>query len=196
LDKKGIAFPRTYIELEVRDKDGKLIDSRAEEAHTWVKVFLVVLNAQMYYGSKPGLQDTNGTLGNCTNWDVNFNVRAPAGDNTFGIVVGTSSLAYSIDQFKLDSQITHGTGSGQMMHGDVTVEDVQSTSGGYLFRVIRVFTNNSGSSITVKEIGLYAKVKMGGSETRGMLARDVLSSPITVPSGSSLTVRYIVSLVP
>jgi hypothetical protein len=59
------------------------------------------------------------------------------------------------------------------------------------FRVVRGFTNGSGGTITVKEIGLViANQKEGLTLYNFLMARDVLGSPQDVPDGSTLTIRY------
>jgi len=96
----------------------------------------------------------------------------------------------------LGSKIGHGTGSGQLLYNPMTFEDITNPSGNILqFRMTRVFTNNSGADITVKEFGLLAKGKDNTDNPRSFLiARDVLSEPITIPDGYSLTLRYIVKI--
>ncbi len=58
---------------------------------------------------------------------------------------------------------------------------------------VRVFNNNSGSSITVTEVGLYGRSTQAG--TTCMVARDLLVSPVTVINAAQLTVTVITSMV-
>jgi uncharacterized membrane protein YczE len=78
----------------------------------------------------------------------------------------------------------------------MTVEDTDGTPPDTTFRVIRTFTNNTSSPITVYEIGLAIAnaYNIGGTTIYTyyfLIARDVLSSPQTIPAGATLTVRYI-----
>jgi hypothetical protein len=94
----------------------------------------------------------------------------------------------------LGALIGHGTGSGQLSYGATVVESLTKNSVWY-FRIIRTFTNNSGATVTVREVGLYVRLGLATSPYyySCMLARDVPTPPITVPNGSTLTLRYIIS---
>jgi hypothetical protein len=77
-----------------------------------------------------------------------------------------------------------------MSYGTSTVEALTKDTT-WQFRVVRTFTNNSGATITVREVGLFIQVNTPTKQV--MLARDVITSPINVPAGSTLTMRYIIS---
>jgi hypothetical protein len=113
----------------------------------------------------------------------NLSIVAGYGNDGNGIVVGISNLAYSIEQYKLDAKISHGNGSGQLLYGISTVDDLAPMTNGYRIFTSRVFNNNSGASVVVKEVGLYAYPNV-------MFARDVLTTPVEVQNLQSLTVRY------
>jgi hypothetical protein len=61
--------------------------------------------------------------------------------------------------------------------------------------LIRTFTNSSGSAITVSEIGLSVRIKAAYMDTWAyiLIARDLASPPISVPNGSTLTLRYLLN---
>jgi len=173
------------IELELRDKDGKLISKRVEKGHTWVKWILYLMYIQLAQTSLTVTKTSGSSTSQSTNAAI-IKVASSYGDGTYGVVVGTSDLAYGIEQYSLDSQIAHGNASGQLLYGNTSVDDVAPMTNGFRFFVSRVFTNSSGASITVKEVGLYTSVLV-------MLCRDVLSVPVEVQNLQSLTVRYIIS---
>jgi hypothetical protein len=201
-------LPKAVIEYEVRDKNGKLIEKGKFPAKSWVGNIVGLLSAIIstwtsagsgYYvvNTRSDLTDIGGTargvylgsgstatLGGC----------AQAGDTTGGIVVGSSDTPVSLSQYSLGALIPHGTGSGQLTYGATNVESLSKDTT-WLFRIVRTFSNNSGASVTVKEIGLYVRLGMGSSPYyySCMLARDVPTSPISVPNGSTLTIRYIIS---
>ena len=116
-------------------------------------------------------------------------VLAPAGEDNYGILVGTDSTPFDVMQYSLGAKISHGTGSGQLSYGE------QSTIVGTAEyeQWQRSFDNNSGADITVREIGMACRTTKlfdGTSETHYiLLARDVIT-PTTVPNGGRLTVRY------
>ena len=170
------------IELELRDKDGKLIKKWVQKGRSWVKWFLFLLYIYMAQSSFT-ITKTDGSSASQSPAVGMLNIAAGWGNDTGGIVVGTSDLAYSIEQYKLDSKISHGNGSGQLLYGVTTIDDVTPMTNGYRIFVSRVFNNNSGASVIVKEVGIY-----GGPPV--MFARDVLTAPVEVQNLQSLTVRY------
>jgi len=172
------------VELELRDKDGKLLKKWVQNGRSWVKWFLYLLYILMS-GSSTTVTRTDGTSAGLSASSSHLSVAATYGTDTYGIVVGTSDLAWSNDQYKLDNKITNGTGTGQLIYGATTVDNVAPMTNGYRIFVSRVFSNNSGASVTVKEVGLYSWVPL-------MLARDVLTTPVEVQNLQSLTVRYVI----
>jgi len=196
-------LPKAVIEFEVRDKDGKLIQKGKFPAKSWVGNIIRLLNAlwrtwatassgSVYVYSTPAvLLDTTNTARELYLWATasgNYGGCAPSGDMSAGILVGASDTPVSLAQYNLQSLIAHGTGAGQLLYGATSVESL-TIDGTYYFRIVRTFTNNSGATITVREIGLFLKPLAQSF----MFARDVLASPINVPNGSTLTLRYIIS---
>jgi len=173
------------IELELRDKDGKLLKKWVQEGRSWVKWFLYELYVQIAQSSIT-VTRTDGTSYTQGTDRQNFSIGTTYGDSGRGIIVGTSNLAWSIEQYKLDAPVSHGNSSGQLLYGATTVDDVTSMTNGYRIFVTRVFTNASGASIIVKETGIYSLLYAGCV----MLARDVLTTPVEVQNLQSLTVRY------
>jgi hypothetical protein len=196
-------LPKAVIEFEVRDKDGKLIQKGKFPAKSWVGNIIRLLNAlwstwstttqlTRYCCSTPAVLldvtntaralnlyvDTSDTLGGA----------APAGNTSAGILVGTSDTPVSLAQYNLLGLIAHGTGAGQLNYGATSVESLV-TDTTYYFRIIRTFSNSSGATVTVRELGLFLKP----ISQSFMFARDVPPSPINVPNGSTLTLRYIIS---
>jgi hypothetical protein len=203
-------LPKEVIEYEVRDKNGKLLSKGRFPAKSWVGNIIGFLSALLKGGTptsavslyniatRTDLVDTVNTargfyiasgMGNTL-----FGAEGGVGDVGAGIVVGSGDTPVNLGQYALANLITHGTGSGQLSYGATTVEALTKDTAWY-FRVIRTFTNSSGGSVTVKEIGLYVRLWLRESPYyySCMFARDVLSAPVTVPNGSTLTVRYIIS---
>jgi hypothetical protein len=124
-------------------------------------------------------------------------MNAPQNDDTYGIQAGTSPASVSRDDYMLGGKILSGSGNGQLAYGSMTVESPDGTPPNTVFRAIRTFTNNTGENITVYEIGLVAANQYGYYQSSAptpayiLVARDVLTTPQTIPSGATLTVRYI-----
>jgi hypothetical protein len=122
------------------------------------------------------------------------------GDNedVQGIVVGSGSTPVDPTNYNLASMISHGTGSGQLDYDASAVTTSFGGSSSYV-ELYRSFTNKSGASIVVREVGIIARdIWWSGStavyNVNFLVARDVLPSPVTVPNLGTLTVRYRVSL--
>jgi hypothetical protein len=125
-------------------------------------------------------------------------MNAADNDDTYGIVVGTGTASVTPTDYKLASQIPHGTGSGQLDYDTHTVTSSYTSSSSYI-QISRVFVNRSGSDVVVREVGLMARNYWKDrsavrSDVKYMIARDVLPSPVTVKNLGSLTVRYRISL--
>lgn len=92
-----------------------------------------------------------------------------------------------------------GEGDGAVTFQDTMLRKIHNVGGGATSfaipgstfpcyaRVTRAFTNSTGSSIDVNEVGVYQTAL---SDTYLMIARDVFPSPVTVINGSTLTVNY------
>jgi len=194
------------IEVEVRDKNGKLLKYHKQKMHSWVGNFIKVIracfgmgdladnieNVTLVDGSTRGFPGMDSDTD--ARWQRTLKVTAGTGNDNFGLLFGLSDTPVTRDDYNLKEKITEGTGNNQMNYGTVTLETMQEIENGYLFRIIRSATNNSPSDITVKEIGLFVEHYPYSGPYYFMLARDVLASPVTVPVGSTITVRYIVRL--
>jgi len=98
------------INIEIQDKDGKVIEKSNKNCNSYVRNFLVLLNAAFRVGTSD-IVDTGGitcTTGakHCVTWELwrdwgntdyyraiggygGWRATAPEGDDTYGIIVGT-----------------------------------------------------------------------------------------------------------
>ena len=181
-----------FYEVEVYDKDGKLIDKKKGKGncvlYNWIRIFAVLRNPSDY-NDKFQFVDTHGSSFTPDQIVASgSSMLAPAGQDGYGLVVGSGDTPVSLNDYDLDSKIPHGTGSGQLSYGDSSKYDETSgntTSHG----VQRSFDNNSGADITIREIGLIATINIGGQNINVLLLRDVISDT-TVPNGGRVTVKY------
>jgi hypothetical protein len=139
-----------------------------------------------------------GTVNAYCGGGTSLGMKASAGDDTLGIQVGTSSTPVTSTDYRLPGKISHGTGSGQLQYGDQSVTYSYGSTYGYV-ELTRVFTNSSGASIVVREVGLIARNYWKDQsgiyiDVKFLIARDVLEVPVTVPSMSTVAVRYRLSL--
>ena len=103
-------------------------------------------------------------------------------DDTRGILVGSSDASFDETDTALTTKIEHGTGAGQLEYGVMpyTADTVEPYINGSktLMTLARRFENNSGSSVTIKEVGI---VTASGT----LLCRFVPSDPIVIENGAS-----------
>jgi len=196
-----------FYELEVRDKNGKLISKRTGRSKSLVRNFALMLRGLMAgniagvvsgstWNTKVTVKATDGTTFDYPHLpsytedeDAPSAMEASALERTdkYGVVVGTGSTAVTRDDYKLESQVPDGFADGQLVHGKTTVEDVNGDPPSSVFRIIRTFTNEGSSTISIYEIGLIVKAQ----NKYVLIARDVLDTAQDVPAGATLTVRYI-----
>jgi len=212
---KGVM--QAHIEVEVRNRYGRLITKRRVRSHSFVKNLLAMLrrfwitqvNNTAVFGDTIDISpteplDTSGVARGVTYGYVTgaggipsrytMRMDAQVGEVDSGIRVGTGTDTPTVNDVQLGIPILHGSGAGELSHGAVTLDSLQVAGGTVSLKIIRTFTNNSGSSIDVKEIGLHLKCLIAlATHATIMIARDVLGSPVTVPNGATLTVRYILS---
>lgn len=111
----------------------------------------------------------------------------------YGVVVGTGDTAKTNTDYKLETKLTEGVGAGNITHGVVTIGTTAVVGANVDLEIKRPFTNNTGSTIIVKEAGIYTKYKGAGAPAAGnyhCIIRDVLPASVNVPDRCSLTVYY------
>jgi len=102
-------------------------------------------------------------------------------DDTRGILVGSSDASFDETDTALKTKIEHGTGAGQLEYGVMpyTTDTVEPFIDGdkTLMTLARRFENNSGGSVTIKEVGIMS--------VNGLLCRIIPATPIVVENGAS-----------
>jgi len=191
---------KAWVEIEVRDKKGRLIKRQKQPAKSFVKNFLKFIRELFVsvtattagttiglyvdvFTYASGILDTGGvsqtlemhTGTRTASESVEVclgSVNAPTGDDSHGLVAGSGTTAPTPDDTALETQYTEGTGLGNLTHGAVTVEDTTVSGSTTQFRVIRVFTNNYTATQTVAEVGLIARWRWKGSDSAGIEFTD------------------------
>lgn len=151
-------------------------------------------------GNNIAFKDTGGTNRSVQAYNNIFAYQTfgTVNNSTGGVVVGASGSAVatqSIDLYKLQGQITHGTSVGQLVHAAqiIVTQLTGSINNSYNFSITRTFTNNSTDNVNIKEVGVYGSTF--SSQWKWMMCRDVKDSNgndinVTVSPGQVLTVRY------
>jgi hypothetical protein len=134
-------------------------------------------------------------------------LTAPSGNSSYGIVIGSGASAGSTPSptaYNLVAQIPNGISSGQIEYGAVSIGAVSQSGQITQFTISRSFTNVSGATITVTEIGLVANVTgfamvtvsthTAVSSDYFLIAYDIPSSAISIQNGQTLTITYTFSV--
>ena len=184
-----------FYRLVKRNAQGKVVkDSGLIPIRSYVIQFLEYLEG-MWDAETKQATDIDGTEQNITQTGVQcltFGLaNAPAGDDTYGVLVGTNAGATVEDNlnYKLDTKIEHsGTGEAGKMNHQIVVFDAPEVLGASVdFDVSRAYINETGSSITVKEIAIY--IKNTNVTKYHMILRDVIAEQV-VDDAETLTVTY------
>jgi len=181
------------IRAVVKDPDGKVLsDTGRKPSKSFVIQFLEFIYP-LFDGAAPSYAATatDGTEDDIYSSAIqaykNFLINAPINDDDYGIVVGTGDTAVTNTDFKLETQLTEGVGVGNIIHGAQVITVPGVVGANVDLETERPFTNNTGSSITIKEAGLYTNISDAYFHC---IIRDVLALPVNLPDKCSLTVYY------
>ncbi|GJQ43850.1 MAG: hypothetical protein JETCAE03_33480 [Ignavibacteriaceae bacterium] len=140
-----------------------------------------------------------GSVGTPSVGRYSYDLVSAAGNDEYGILIGTGSTAPSHSDYNL-GWITHGTGSNQLYYNIATFTGIVDVSGsGYKTRTTRTFSNYGSESVFVKEMGLvtdFNYLSFGFNYSTAVLfARDITDITgstlnIEVPPSGTLTINY------
>ena len=120
-----------------------------------------------------------------------FRLDAPTAEDNAGIVVGTGTTAEASADRALVTKIVEGSGAGQLNHGSSSFVAAAIVGANTDYVCTRPFTNNSGGSITVQEIGMFAGEDNAAptNATNALMCRD-LTGAIVHTNGTTRTGQY------
>lgn len=188
-----------FYQLEVHEANGRLVRrTRRRRAHSFLGAMAQFMEATIAVRQVPNVRDITNTLrtidhpGFIQNQFMFIGVTA-AGSLARGIVVGTGSTAVVATDFNLETLVAEGSGSGQLNYSAEAVpSNVTSSSTTASLTFTRTASNNSGASITVREIGLRCFFTQGSNTFQ--IIRDVLPSAEVVGVGQVLSVTYTIRI--
>jgi hypothetical protein len=205
-DLSGIQIKAT-ITFKITDANGTVVKEWTEPAHSLTQNFTLFIYA-LWASTSAELSDTSGyglSVNGASGGTMAIN--APSGNNSYGIVVGSGATAGSTPSpstYKLVAQIPQGTSSGQIEYGAVSLTATSTSGQTTSFTITRSFTNVSGASLSVTEIGLAVYITgfaMTNVSTNSaitsdyiLISYDIPSSAISVANGQTLTITYTFSV--
>jgi hypothetical protein len=209
------APPEIFIGLKVHDKNGIMVFDDVQRGHSWTRIYWNTMFGIMadaantveettFGAGKYSTKVLNGTIVGVVGFipyrqsgsELGYGLRGGIGIDTMGIVVGTGDTAFGLDQYCLVTPIAHGNAAGQFAYSAQAANALSYVGGTKTWKnaIARIFNNNSGGSITVKEVGLYAGYVTFNTSSNYMWERSVLSPTVAVADGAQLTVTYEISM--
>lgn len=198
---------KASITFKITDANGTVIKEWTEPAHSLNTNFATIIWA-LWNAAQGEVTDTGGTSIYIKGASGGaWSVTAPSGNTSYGILVGSGASAGSTPSpstYKLVAQIPQGTSSGQIEYDAVSLTAVGVSGQTTSFTISRSFTNVSGATLSVTEIGIA--VYMTGfamttvstasavSSDYFLIAYDIPSSAISVQNGQTLTITYTFSV--
>jgi hypothetical protein len=206
-DKEQPTF-KAYLTIIVRDTNGNIVKVHKQWSHSPTSNFVSILLPYNWYvntGQGSTIINTGGssyTINPTAGGNANP-LYYPTNDLNYPtylamIQVGSGSQSNPYSAYSLASPIANGSGSGQLQYGQPSVSSAPIVSGSSAyFYITQTFNNNSGSTVTITEIGilLNATIWVPSASNRENIGNvlvwyDVLSSSISIPNGGSLTIYY------
>lgn len=176
-----------YYSYQVRGADGRVkVQHRRRTAHSFLIAYARFLYLKIAGAASQSITDT-GSVSRTIHNSTQLSSHGNAADTTQGLVVGTGTNVVALADVALQTKIAHGTSAGQLSYGASVVNAPTSDSTSTTLILTRDFSNASGGTITVREIGIYSD--MGPNTGKFCIVRDNVT--IALASGDVLTLNYI-----
>jgi len=178
-----------HITLTIKEKDGTIDKEIIAPFSSFVNNFISTLRAKFTDYSTGSTNIYGGVESNSGNYLYLYNYDSLSLNDTYNIVVGTddgTTYSHAYDNYKLGDRIEDGTGTGELSYEvNPGYSNITYAGGKLQFSIDRTFTNNSGGTISVKEIGIYGYIMLFAC-----LVRDILPGTLSINDGQVLTVTY------
>lgn len=170
--------------IEHYNQKGIMIRRSSFIPNSVVQAYIGILTVQ-FTNSTLSLKDTSGATNNCNPASANLNIMAAINDDTYGIVVGSGTNSVTINDYKLQSKILQGIGADLLQYSAMETPSLYVVNSSKAFTSFRrLFTNLSGSSMTVNELGIYCNAY---NSKKYCLERTLYNSVLAVDEALSVT---------
>jgi len=197
-----------YLTVVVRDPEGKVVKVHRQRSHSPTSNFIGLILPLTYFtatGNSYTLKNTGGSTYSyspalsktamCISYP-NSSLNYPT--YIVMIQVGSGSQSNPYTAYALGAPIANGSGTGQLVYGRPTVPSNITVSGSSAYFVIsQTFNNSSGATITITEVGIITYLELSWLYNTNYVSvgnilvwYDVLSSPVSVTNGGSVTIYY------
>jgi len=170
----------TELGAEIRDANGEIVRRIPfRRCHSLLKQFIQLLAAQMSQAACT-IKLTNGTTQSGDEDPSNFQANSVT-NTTFGVVIGSGdSNAVTMEDYKLEAQLVTN-----IAYQPVTFAQENPNASTWRLAISRGFTNNTGATVNVKEVGLYVVF-----EASYITCIDRTLYSVSVAAGETLTLTY------
>ena len=187
-----LPIPRLFV--TVKEPGGKIVLDTELPCHSYTWNFYMGLFGQLfgvvksisdgiYFLDLTGVQRQDASS-MVSIYAALSNALAAVGGSSVGLVVGKGTAPWALQNHTLADQILNGIGAGLLSYGQQAVTAVSTAGADRKVTMIRSFYNNSPSAaITVYEVAQYVDMYAGGTYRVCMIFRDLLDTPIVVPTG-------------
>lgn len=116
---------------------------------------------------------------------VNTAITGVCESNKGSIIIGSGDTAVTFDDYALASIISSGWTKGTPTVG---TPSYNSETKKWTNTISFLCTNTSGSTMTIKEVGIVTDINDLGATTSSLVYREVLATPIEITNGNSSTI--------
>jgi hypothetical protein len=176
--------------------------------HSFLANFMYLLNGAFQRTTNANVIDTGNTARTVGGWQNNgtqlgwnycggIPLNQPLyGVSAYGIQVGSNATAVVITDYKLNTQIAHGVGAGELKYGAQAYLSNLSSGTNRFVRISRPFYNDSGGDVTIREIGLVMTPEASyGGAYNVLIARD-LTGDVVVSTTNATVVEISLKIAP
>lgn len=168
---------------------GKHTKHTKQICNSYVAQIIDILRVS-FAGATSAVIDTASASQNITEANSYISVGGGVNDNTRGIQVGTGTAATTITTRVMQTLIVGGNGASQLAYGVNSTTQAATSGTTRSVTMSRVFTNNSGASITIQEVGIYFQ---GGASGFVFLMERTLSVQAILNTASA-TATYTIGV--
>jgi uncharacterized ubiquitin-like protein YukD len=177
---------QTTLRATIHRSDGTTVSFQEVPANSLIVAFIKMLKVQM-----SSLSETIVDVANSNQLVLQNNLilqaAAAAADTTYGIVIGTGTTDVAMNDYKLVTKVTTN-----IAHGAMTFNLNAPDASTYQLLLARTFANNTGSSLGIKEVGLYV-IGYTGVQKIFCVERTLYS--VDVANGLSVTLTYALTVI-
>jgi hypothetical protein len=199
---------KVILTIVVRDKNGKVVSRFKKKSHSPTSNFIGLMLPLSWYnatGNTWSIVDTSNTSNGwqpTLSW-FGYGIAYPNSSYNLptyplGIAVGSGTSSNPYSMYNLAAPISNGSGTGQLLYGSFSVPTSFTINGNEAYFIIsQMFTNNSGATITISEVGILVYLQGHDAANDSLTTYgnvlvwyDTLSSAISLTNGSSATIYY------